>query len=992
MRCPFLVLAVQSILLVGLGGTPDLSAGGPGLASGAGASTKGGAAEAGAPGEPQAVRLSRPPSAIQPLDYDLPKPIAVAPAQSASVQGTTTIVSETFEGSFPSGLWAVYGDPTWDDDDYKPYEGSWSAWCANGGSSGLDPAVSNYPNNMNAWMIYGPFSLADAQSATLSFQLWLEVQSNLDSVSWMASIDDETYYGQKLSQNTNGWVSQTLDLSNVYTLGNLMGQPAVWIAFIFQSNPSVTHKGAFVDNVLITKTTAELGPDIDVSRTSVTVTCGGGMAGSESQEVAVASPIVPATPDERLIDAEEILQNFANGQGRAAVIVNLARPAKAPARANYADLASLKPLQDAIKTQQDAVLARLPANEYRLRYRFENQPGFSAEVTKQALGQLKADPEVSSIEPVRILHAHLNQGIPLMNGLAYRSVYNGAGLAVAICDTGIDYTHPRLGGGGFPNSKVLGGYDFGDDDSDPMTGGQAHGTACAGIAAGDLGTVGDYIGGVAHNAKLYALKISPGGTGSATSDAMIAAWNWCVTHKNDNPAYPIMVISTSFGGGRYFASCDGASLGMTTAANNAVAAGMTLLVSSGNDGYCDSMGWPACISSVISVGAVYDAAFGTYLPCITAASCAPKTPTGGCTSGYYATDVTAPDKVTSYSNSASFLGVLAPSNACYTTDIVGGGGYSSGSYTTGFGGTSAACPYAAGAVAALQSAAKAQNGSYLTPAQVKSILTSTGVSVTDTKNSLVKPRVNLAAAIDAAVVPPTCFIISNTGTAALTVSSVTKPVWAALSPAPPYTIAAGASQQVCVEACASCSGCDLDAMLTIQSNDPDESTVDVSVHVDCPPPGTPTDAQASPAIICLGQSSTLSATPGGGTTIEWFTGSCGGASVGEGTSIMVNPTATTTYYARTRSEPCDAVSDCTTVTISVNTVPVDFNCDGYVDGDDLSFFRGCMSGPGASYPAGLGCERADRDEDDDVDQSDYGVLQRCFSGSLQLADPGCVNN
>jgi hypothetical protein len=36
------------------------------------------------------------------------------------------------------------------------------------------------------------------------------------------------------------------------------------------------------------------------------------------------------------------------------------------------------------------------------------------------------------------------------------------------------------------------------------------GTSCAGIAAGDGGTVGQYIGGVAKDAKLYALKISYG--------------------------------------------------------------------------------------------------------------------------------------------------------------------------------------------------------------------------------------------------------------------------------------------------------------------------------------------------------------------------------------------------------------------------------------------------------------------------------------------------
>ena len=62
-------------------------------------------------------------------------------------------MTENFEGVFPSGSWQVDDNPTWASDDFNPYSGSKSAWCARGGSSGLDPATNNYPNNMNAWMI-----------------------------------------------------------------------------------------------------------------------------------------------------------------------------------------------------------------------------------------------------------------------------------------------------------------------------------------------------------------------------------------------------------------------------------------------------------------------------------------------------------------------------------------------------------------------------------------------------------------------------------------------------------------------------------------------------------------------------------------------------------------------------------------------------------------------------------------------------------------------
>ena len=134
-----------------------------------------------------------------------------------------------------------------------------------------------------------------------------------------------------------------------------------------------------------------------------------------------------------------------------------------------------------------------------------------------------------------------------------------------------------------------------------------------GLLPGDLpaSPQGDYIGGVAYDAKLYALKITYDATGgSAYESDMIEAWEWVVTHQNDNPSYPIMVISTSFGGGYYTSHCDAASPGMTTAAANAVAAGITLFVSSGNDGFYDGTGWPACITHVNSVGAVYDANLG----------------------------------------------------------------------------------------------------------------------------------------------------------------------------------------------------------------------------------------------------------------------------------------------------------------------------------------------------------------------------------------------
>jgi hypothetical protein len=164
-----------------------------------------------------------------------------------------TLMSENFEGSFPSGSWEISGDPTWAADDYNPHDGAKSAWCAKGGTLGTDPATHNYANQMTAWMIYGPFDLSDASNAELIFYLWLDSERDHDSVQWLASTDGIDFYGIQSSGNTNGWIQEVFDLKSVYAIGNLCGKPRVWIAFYFASDSSGTNKGAFIDDIVLRK-------------------------------------------------------------------------------------------------------------------------------------------------------------------------------------------------------------------------------------------------------------------------------------------------------------------------------------------------------------------------------------------------------------------------------------------------------------------------------------------------------------------------------------------------------------------------------------------------------------------------------------------------------------------------------------------------------------------------------------------------------------------
>jgi len=433
-----------------------------------------------------------------------------------------------------------------------------------------------------------------------------------------------------------------------------------------------------------------------------------------------------------LVDGATIYEQFDAGQDRVEVIVSLSEPVEIREATDWNVLESVAALRAEIAARQDAVLSSLTAVEFTLRHRYENQAGFSGEVTTSGLTKLLNNPSVAHIEPVRYVQVALAQAIPLANALEARQVYDGTGIAVAIVDTGIDYTHPRLGGGAFPNNKVIGGYDFGNNDADPMPVGVeegGHGTCCAGISAGDLGTVEDYIGGVAPNAKIYALKASADDSDGLASDATLAAWDWCITHRNDNPDNPIMAMSNSWGMPFYPfddpANADAFSPAHTIAASNATALGITILAASGNDGFAgQGISWPSAMSNIISVGAVYDTT----------------------------------DQVTGYSNTADNLDILAPADPVYTTDIVGEAGYDPGDYFPSFNGTSSACPFAAGVVASLQSAARAERGSYLAPAEVRNLLVMTGDPVADTKVDITKPRVNLGAAINSLSYGPPIYV------------------------------------------------------------------------------------------------------------------------------------------------------------------------------------------------------------------------------------------
>ncbi len=169
-------------------------------------------------------------------------PPPAAPPQS----GWVTLAQQDFDEASVGNVERA-GSPTWGlatcEADSRPF----SIWPAARGRTAAQPCVENYPNDMESWIILGPFNLTDATQAEVTFDYLLDTEKGADWFGWYASDDNLTYSGIRESGNSNGWNTQTFDLSN------WVGKDKVWVAFVFESDSQNTDRGVFVDNVVVRK-------------------------------------------------------------------------------------------------------------------------------------------------------------------------------------------------------------------------------------------------------------------------------------------------------------------------------------------------------------------------------------------------------------------------------------------------------------------------------------------------------------------------------------------------------------------------------------------------------------------------------------------------------------------------------------------------------------------------------------------------------------------
>ena len=217
------------------------------------------------------------------------------------------------------------------------------------------------------------------------------------------------------------------------------------------------------------------------------------------------------------------------------------------------------------------------------------------EIDAAQLSQLASDASVYSIREVGSYEIDLSETVPYIGAAAVQDAgVDGAGIKVAVLDSGIDYLHANLGGSGdpdefaandpniiepgsFPTAKVVGGTDFvgsawlGADgppeapDDDPLDDGLGggHGTHVADIIGGAIG--------VAPGADLYAVKVCSSVSTACSGIALIQGMEWAVNAEVD-------IINMSLGSPYGQAFDDD----LSAAVDNATALGVLTVASAGN--------------------------------------------------------------------------------------------------------------------------------------------------------------------------------------------------------------------------------------------------------------------------------------------------------------------------------------------------------------------------------------------------------------------------
>ncbi|MBW2272379.1 MAG: S8 family serine peptidase [Deltaproteobacteria bacterium] len=359
--------------------------------------------------------------------------------------------------------------------------------------------------------------------------------------------------------------------------------------------------------------------------------------------------------------------------------------------------------QASVQARQGAVLSRISVDHFAETQRFESIPALAGTVNSRGLAALLSDPNVIRVDLDEPGSGELAQSLPLIGADILQEIYGltGAGVTVAVLDTGVARNHPDVasaiiaeqcfcsGGGGccLGGNATRSGWSAAYDD-------HHHGTHVTSIITGK-GLVAPV--GVAPGTRIVAVKVLDANNRFCCSSDVIAGLDWILANRPD-----VRVVNMSLGTDTiYEGDCDtqtASTMAYARAIDALTERGVAVFAASGNAASPNAMKAPACVANAISVGAVDD-----------------------------------DGKVARFSDSGATLDLLAPGVGILAAMRGGGVRLLSG--------TSMATPHAAGAAALL-----IEEQARLSPASLLRALVETGTPVTDPRNGLSHPLLDLEAA------------------------------------------------------------------------------------------------------------------------------------------------------------------------------------------------------------------------------------------------------
>jgi serine protease AprX len=356
--------------------------------------------------------------------------------------------------------------------------------------------------------------------------------------------------------------------------------------------------------------------------------------------------------------------------------------------------------------------------------------GAAFTIPVSALPALEADPEIVSVSidhPMNVMDDTTNDATGV--NTAWNAGYNGAGVGVAVIDSGINDSHPDLQNSN-GTSRVVYHQDFTGTPTTNSSGAQydlyGHGTHVAGIIGGNGSLSGGQYEGVAPAVSLVDLRALDE-NGAGTDSTVIAAIQQAIALQQ---TYNIRVINLSLGRGIAVSYTQDP---LCQAVEAAWKSGIVVVVAAGNYGRLSvdgSNGYgtvtaPGNDPFVLTVGATKSNR-STSASAETLASYSSKGPT--------TYDLVAkPDMVAPGNDVVSLAAPGATLEAEYPAELVTGSDGNNDYFTLS--GTSMATPAVAGAAALLL-----QEQSTLTPDQVKARLMKTAYKMGLTSTSAYVPH------------------------------------------------------------------------------------------------------------------------------------------------------------------------------------------------------------------------------------------------------------